>query len=518
MIRCSAKLASGAAVVFMLAGLVAGAGDEGKEIKMEIGRYGFRHDPMKWVESSKSLQAAQVRTVIFAKPQAGDADLLAKEIDRILSLQQDDGQLADNTPGNLIRLSRLGCSPDRPEIKRAVAAMCQKSLATEGHEKDKGELGCYDIQAAAWGNYGDKEVLKTSVRIMAERVMTMNFWHACPWSGEIQLQALWDGREHADVSAALEHGLKTLNDGIEQEACWPNFLDPWGWLDCAGRIDHPLAKRLMIKMLPFILRAQHDDGTWGGMGHLGYGPGDRTFLVLRGLARHELLEPLRQLPPLPPDWKVGRTIQAPDGDYQTMTWDGRQFWLYDRKTGEAVAVTAADGKVAARVKLPTKVTGIGSMDGKLLVVREKPKTLLLIDPASGKTEKTLALKFWGDAGSVTQVGDQLAVGNVHCGGANFVTTFEDKKFPHRQFGASAPVDMAGDGDTIWHIDDFSPVIIKNTLDKEHTRRLDWGGNPFAQHTTGIAFDGANLWVLDNKHNQICMIEKSAEPTVSDDKQ
>jgi len=98
-----------------------------------------------------------------------------------------------------------------------------------------------------------------------------------------------------------------------------------------------------------------------------------------------------------------------------------------------------------------------------------------------------------------------------------VTAFEDKEFPHRHFGASWPLDMTADADTIWHVDGFSPVIIKNTLHEKHTRRLDWGGKPFAQHTAGIAFDGASLWVLDNKNNRICAVEKSAEATNSADR-
>lgn len=80
-------------------------------------------------------------------------------------------------------------------------------------------------------------------------------------------------------------------------------------------------------------------------------------------------------------------------------------------------------------------------------MRRKPKILLLVDPANGKTKKTLMLKIWGDAGGVTQVGNELTVGNLDCGGAYFVKTFEDNKFPHRDFSALCVVDLTADSDT-----------------------------------------------------------------------
>ena len=78
---------------------------------MEPIAHGFRHDPTEWIESAQTLQAAQVRTVLLRGPSPGDARLLQAEVEAILSRQNDDGGLGDNTPGHLIRLMRLGCSP-----------------------------------------------------------------------------------------------------------------------------------------------------------------------------------------------------------------------------------------------------------------------------------------------------------------------------------------------------------------------------------------------------------------------
>jgi hypothetical protein len=39
--------------------------------------------------------------------------------------------------------------------------------------------------------------------------------------------------------------------------------------------------------------------------------------------------------------------------------------------------------------------------------------------------------------------------------------------------------------------------------------LDWGEHPFPQ-LAGLAYDGKNLWALDNEANRICIIEKSSD--------
>ena len=90
-------------------------------------RYGFRHDPMKWINESESVPAAQVRTFCLKRPKPGDKAILEAEIEKLLSEQNPDGSLGDqDTTGKLIRLERLGCSPDRENVQRAVAYVCNK--------------------------------------------------------------------------------------------------------------------------------------------------------------------------------------------------------------------------------------------------------------------------------------------------------------------------------------------------------------------------------------------------------
>ena len=118
-----------------------------------------------------------------------------------------------------------------------------------------------------------------------------------------------------------------------------------------------------------MLRAQAPDGSWGGEDHLGYGPGSHTFAVFRALHRWGLIEPLRGKPPLPPEWRIGRTITAPDGDLRTLTWDGARLWVYDEATGRATALALEDGAELASIELPGDIGGIAWRDGFLLATR-----------------------------------------------------------------------------------------------------------------------------------------------------
>ena len=469
---------------------------------METPRFGFRLDPMAWIDSAGTVQAAQVRTVLLGRHLPGDTELLRQEIDGILATQDGSGALGDNTAGRLIRLERLGCAPDHPVVQRAATAMCRDD------RNDDGLLGPYEIQAAVWSGHDDADLLSRSVQALAEQVMELDFWCACPWTGEVHLQGLWSGRQRADVAAALERGLRVMGDALGAGTGYPLYLDPWGFLDCVGRIDLPQATRVVRQQVPLILRGQHDDGTWGGLDHLGFGPADRTFLVMRALVNHDLLDTLRALPPLPRDWQVGPAVAVPPGEYGALTWDGDRFWLLERAAGRAVAVSASDGSVEGHVDLPDGTTGLGWTGAALAAVRAEPNALYLIDATTGEVREEMALEFWGNAQGVARVNGRLAVGNLHCGGVHLV---EDggRVTPHPHMLAGSWVsDLAGDGNTIWHLDGFSPAIVHSGLD-EHNQLLDWGDRPFDQHTGGIAFDGTDLWVLDNASDRICAVRRRA---------
>lgn len=436
-------------------------------MKNEGLEYGFRYDPMKWIEESGSVQAAQVRALLLERPKEGDKETLQAEIDRILSDRQADGSLGDDTTGKLIRLSRLGCSPDRPEVQSAV-----KHIFGDDERTRDGLIGTYGLYIADWVDYHDTDLIARSTRKLASHVMTMDFWRLCPWGGQVHTRGMWSGRKHADVTPALERGLNIMLSDIDERKGWPRFLDPFGFLDASGNIDHPLTGQIVIKQIPLILRTQQADGTWGGMKHLGYGPDHATYVVLRALIKWDLLDELRGRTPLPPDWEIVRSVPVPKGKLSMLASGGERLWFYDEAAGEAVGVSPDDGSEVTRVKLPAHVRNIGWQDGRLAVVR--------------------VVEFVENDWDVEGVVLMDVDGN------------EPPREATRRTWRGSP----------WRINDFyggAPVLEKGGPGP------DWGEAPFCRDTTGIAWDGKSLWALDGKQNRICLIRKTESGrTLTDD--
>ena len=115
---------------------------------MNDGRYGFRHDPMAWVENDGSLQAALVRKLVFDRASEGDEQTIESHFRETFAKQSPDGSLEDEhdlgvlaaTGGGLVRLLEMGCSPERPEMARAFDAV-QKAAATLDEDK-KHDVSC----------------------------------------------------------------------------------------------------------------------------------------------------------------------------------------------------------------------------------------------------------------------------------------------------------------------------------------------------------------------------------------
>jgi len=474
---------------------------------MDLGSYGFRHDPMQWALSADSLDGAWVRTAVLKQPKPGDADIMSAEIGRIFARQKADGHIGDNTAGALMRLLDLGCAPEKPELRRALGSMCDQQI------QEHGELKCYELNIACRAGWQDGDGLRKAMANWNEEFENIDFWGACPWSGEVQLQTLWSGREHADVTENVERALVTMRDHLKDGRHWPIYLDPFGWLECMGRIDNPIAKEIVFKMIPMILRAQADDGSWGGEEHLGYGPGSRTFVVFRALHKWELIEPLRGKPPLPPEWKISRTIPAPAGDLRTMTWDGNRLWVYDKASGQAIAISPEDGKKLHTVTLPPDIGGIAWSKDALLATRVKPEAVLFIDPETRETRQEVTGQLWGEFSAIAELDHRICIGNVYCGGVHFLT--DGKISDHPQWLAGGfTVDMACIDGAVWHIDAFNRLLILSDPNQAE-RLLDWARAPFGEDTAGIAWDGKSLWALDSKKHRISLIERANKSDAGD---
>ena len=123
------------------------------------------------------------------------------------------------------------------------------------------------------------------------------------------------------------------------------FWHPGGLYPLGADIDHPLARRIARKTVPMILRSQQEDGSWG----------DATFSVLSALERHDLLAPLRALPPLPPDWEVVSAFST-HGDAWFLAYADGLLWakdgLWTPEGGEAVGLSPEDGRLVRRTAIP----------------------------------------------------------------------------------------------------------------------------------------------------------------------
>jgi len=467
-------------------------------------QYGFRYDPMQFVEKDRTLQGALVRTFVFEKPKRDDKKVIEAAIQKELAAQKKRGE------PDALALLRLGATPDRPDVKRAVETMCQKKL------KEDGTLGVYALRAACLTGWKDREELSRSLRKLAAQVNTMNFLHFCPWTPAVHLKALGAGAELVDTSKAIARGLgfycKHMN-----EAGALDFLDPWAFLDVAGQVDHPLTRTVVKKQLMMILRTQRSDGGWG----------DKSVVVFRALKKHDLLEGLRKHPPLPADFKIVRSIPAPRGDLFTMTSDGRRLWVYDRKANEAIAISPKDRSVRRRLKLPVaNARGIGWWGRGLGVTQQNPKQeswkanpkarmLHQVDPQTGKVVQSIPLHHGHNIWGVTQVFGKLVVGDGFLNAVNVIDPPRPADARVQALGGPGPIGLTAQGRGVWHFDWLFPTLVyKSDL---RGRLLDWGTLPFEPGdgdwrerlaVRGLAWDGQQLWALDASSGRICAIERS----------
>ena len=479
----------------------------------DIGKYGFRYDPMKWVETDQSVGAAKLRTFVFKKPQPGDHAILKKEIESILAKQHEDGsfhgaaQPPQATASHVLRLLELGCSPDRPEIKRAMAFFLREGI------KDDGTIGVYKLRVLCLIGGDEHAALRDKSLRKLAAVCEEGDHLGCPWTPAQSLRTLWAGRDYVDVQAGLMSELKWIAEGMNEAGCL-SYKDPWGFLSLAATIDHPLGRQITVKLVPLILRNQRADGGWGG----------QSINVFRALKRYGLMGQLTTLPPLPQDWRIVRTIPAPPGVY-TMAWDGESLWVSTFHGGEAIAVSPTDGRVVRRVKLPGRgFKGIGWWDGALVVVAHDPNRLLQIDPATGKIRREIPLgkDRMADPAGVAEVNGKLWVGDNW----NWVAAVIDPDHiepPEQQHYAvpGLPItydtDLAVAPDGVWlcshtslaRSDPRGRLVARDEMKTgvPNLKLLEWGEKPFAR-IGGITHDGKNLWVQDRKGQRLCVIERA----------
>lgn len=478
---------------------------KGRAMEGMAGRYGFRVDPVQFAAADRGLQGALVRTFVLGRPLPADQVVPDKRIAEVLKEQRPDGSFgrgpagdASETNNQVLELLDLGVSPDRPELKRAV----EWAL---GRPRADPEIAnhLYFTQALCQMGQGSLPRVRASLRWLADHPEE---WIAkgCPWTPAMAVKTLSAGREIEKSDAAIARGLTWIADNLNDAGCL-SYWEPFGLLDCAGRVDHPQGRRIVERQLPMILRAQRPDGGWG----------DKSFVVFRALVRYGLLDPLRKLPPLPPDWRVVRSIPAPEGEPGSMVWEGQRLWVHDRKGNLALAVSPEDGRVLKTIKLPDGETcGIGAWDGALAAVQRKPKRVLQLDPETGAVRKEIVIEKMAAPVAIAQVNGKLWVSD----GWLFPGCVIDPANPtveepgpgagrlERRLAGPLPLSFAPTGDGVWHVEFWAPILIQSGPEG---KLLDWGEKPFGGAVGGIAWDGKQLWAIDLAQKRICVIEKAA---------
>ena len=488
--------------------------------------YGFRYDPMKWAESDETLQGAMVRTLVLGQPCEGDQELIDEAMEKILVEQNDDGSFGGEgkaTAEKLCRLLELGCSADEPEIQSATDALVNlvREKKTGSQVLDDSEelpMGLDDVRALCLAGKTDLPELHTTLRWYAEHV---DEWinRGCPWGQSQIMAALGAGCQVADVEAGLTKALTWVADNINGAGCL-SYFDPWSFVRLAGIVEHPLSRTIVEKQLTLILRSQNPDGGWSMPEW--WPTNQSSFNAFRALAKHGLLEILRERPPLPLGWKIAQSIPAPEGDLWGLAWDGKLWWMCDDETNCALAISPKNGEVVKKVKLPEgNGRGFGWWDGALAVNQgcpweKDPKRLLKIDPETGKILREFSLDFLNHIGGVAQVDKKVLVVDSFFGWLNALDIDGKVSRDHISLAGPLPVAIAPDGEALWHDDLWVPFFIKSGLDHdgqyldciEKPFREPYAKKPYGGVVRGMGYDGENLWILDNKEKRICLLKKS----------
>jgi len=476
----------------------------------ELGGYGFRHDPMDFVENNQSAQAALVRAVVFGRPTPGDEERIEDVFQKVFANQNADGSLEDRhdqgvlaaTGETLRNLLEAGCPPERPDVQRAVAALL---AALDRLPPDKlSDVPCYAVRVLCELGLTDHPAINASLLRMAGEIPSQ-FGEGCPWTPFVQLNALWAGRHVADVSGAIEQTLAWAEQAVAPPGCSAalGLCVPWSIVLTVDTLDHPACERIARTLVPMLLRLQKPDGGWGE---------PETNSTLRAfvmLKKYGLLDELRRLPPLPPDWAVVRSIPVPCEKPWNIAWDDGRLWVHDAEACAAIAVSPDDGAVLQTLALPKKPgsTAFGAWDGAVWVLPGKSdqpeKTLYRIDPSTEQIrEMSLGFSPRHFAGLV-RVGGKVLIPDQWEGHVWAFDPADPSKSKTLRLAAGMPDWLASDGTAIWASDAWAPAIVRTNVGGE---LLDWGEHPFGWG--GIAFDGQYLWAIDKKNQRICALEKA----------
>ena len=274
--------------------------------------YGFRYDPMEWVENNDSFKAAVARHEVLGCPSRGDAELIRKHLD-------------DAFPESMARVRR-GELPGACWFISSAGVRETKTLADTLlavlRERGK-EAGVYELQLMVLaGVVADPLVVRGAQRLAAQ-VLQENPWHGCQRGPFEKLQALLGIMDVDEVARAADYLMSAIEEKINAAGFTGKGKTPYGQVALLAYTDHPAALRILRKTIPFILAAQAPGGGWH----------TQTLAVLRSLQKAGLSGELRlgvagdHLAVLARSFDPRCRADAPE-------WKGRNLDVYVAEPGE----------------------------------------------------------------------------------------------------------------------------------------------------------------------------------------
>ena len=505
-------------------------------------KYGFRHDPMEWINTDRSPAAARIRKCIFGQTLEGDEELVAAELAAALAKPEVAEAIANPRGPEMLftvgwwmlDLLELECPLDHPQVVAAAAAMREQLEALNGRTpEDPEKEGMMPFRALCLLGMADHPTMKAWGRELLDR-MTARLAECHQWTEDMQrraevadpasrpparktpgwpygfameLNTLWVARDTMDVTDALTDGLNWIADNFDGPGRVPGmaFDEAWSMAMIPGGNGHPAAGRIALKLIPYLLRMQEADGSWGG----------HSAIAFRALVRQGLLGPLASLPPLPPDWRTVRSIPAPGESPFNIAWDGGKIWVHDLATGSASGISPTDGAVLKTIKLPEHrgCVAFGAWDGSLWVLPGDPqdevKTLFRVSPVTGETVEQIRIDFpVRHFAAIAKVSGRVLISDQGEGGFWMLDADGDgayhKDVEDVSLACTMPDFVSACGDDVWTLSCvwFDGIMWTNA----QRELLDWGESPFGH--SGIAYDGERLWALDKENKRICVIEKT----------
>jgi hypothetical protein len=166
--------------------------------------------------------------------------------------------------------------------------------------------------------------------------------------------------------------------------------------------------------------------------------------------------------------KIIESIQAPSTCPTGLAFDGKGFWLLDRKT-DLVYNIDMKGNILKKFETPGYMPSGLAWDGKFLWISDLEEGKIhKLDPKTGRSVKII-----------------------------------DSPSPR-------PIGLAWDGKNLWSVDDKEKKIYR--IDQNDGTILASFKAP-ADTSTGLAYDGRYLWVADRKEDRIFVVSPEHENVI-----